>query len=288
MTKKELQEDLLAKLNTLTEERIAQSLTRIIYEDYIEDTEQFPNDELTESEVAKVHGLLEELKKGHPVQYLVGKAMFYNMKLKVSPAVLIPRPETEELVFNLLQLLKAEAKQNDEEMKLASILDVGTGSGCISLVMQKEFPNAKVMAVDISKEALAIAKENAVAQELPVNFQQIDILDRSQWDKIPELDCLISNPPYIPNEEKKLMSPLVLEHEPQQALFVDDAEPLVFYEALAELGIEKLKSGGWMACEINEHRPSETMGVFILKAYTDLQVLKDMSGKYRILVGKKP
>ncbi|MBF9239029.1 peptide chain release factor N(5)-glutamine methyltransferase [Hymenobacter sp. BT683] len=215
-----------------------------------------------------------------PVQYVLGQAFFEDMTLEVTPATLIPRPETEELVrvIKMEQLGRAGLK----------VLDVGTGSGCLALALATALPDAEVLAVDISAEALAVARRNAARYAPAVRFQQVDILQELPADLAPgSLDILVSNPPYVRESERPLMRENVLAWEPATALFVPDEDPLLFYRRLADIGLELLGSGGVLYLEINEALGPETAALLQARAYTDVRVLPDMFGKPRVVRGTR-
>lgn len=193
----------------------------------------------------------------------------------MTDAVLIPRPETEALVDLIV----------DEKKDKPSILDVGTGSGCIAISLALEVPNAKVVALDVSQEALLIAKENAKLLQANVLFIQADFL--SEASTLSEIDFLVSNPPYVMQKEKESMHPNVLNFEPHQALFVEDHDPLIFYKALAEKGQKALKKEGKVFAEINPLLASETKLVFETFGYRDTTLIRDLEGKDRFVVATK-
>ena len=211
---------------------------------------------------------LQRLLKYEPVQYILGYAEFYGLKFKVSPAVLIPRPETEELV----ELIVSEVQKED-----VRILDIGTGSGCIPVSLKDELPDANVSAIDISSDALSIAKENAMANEVDVTFIEMDILREIPVGKY---DVIVSNPPYISHDEKEKMNDNVLIYEPHLALFSDD--PLLFYKRIAEIAPLILNPNGRIYLEVSEFRAKEVLALFAGEG-KDASIVKDMSGKERIV-----
>jgi release factor glutamine methyltransferase len=211
-----------------------------------------------------------------PVQYVLGETEFYGLNFKVNPAVLIPRPETEELVDIVI-------KENvDHHLK---ILDIGTGSGCIAIALQKNLKDAEVVAIDISSDAIDVAKENAKLNNSSVEFRQVDIM--SEIPSLPLFDIIISNPPYVLEKESKLMKSNVLEHEPHQALFVPDHNPLIFYERILFLTREFLLAGGKVYFEINESFGFEIKELMMNLNFTQVEILKDMQKKDRIIKGTK-
>lgn len=220
--------------------------------------------------------ILDELHTGKPLQYVLGKCWFMGREFRVNEQVLIPRPETEELVIWILN----ELQQNQAGK---SLLDVGTGSGCIPVSLKIELPEVKVEACDISEGALALAQENARRAETDVSFFRQDILDTHLWAGMKEYDIIVSNPPYIPATEAQTMEHHVTEFEPHLALFVPDQDPLVFYTALAALGRLKLKPGGAVYCEIHRDFPEATKAVFAAAGYTHVELRKDMQDNWRMI-----
>ncbi|QDH78775.1 peptide chain release factor N(5)-glutamine methyltransferase [Echinicola soli] len=219
---------------------------------------------------------IDELQTGKPIQYILEEAPFYGRDFKVNPSVLIPRNETEELVHLILQ---------ENPKGGIRIMDIGTGSGCIPITLYLEMPQPEVFAIDISQKALHIARTNALKLNAKVTFSAVDILT----DPIParELDILVSNPPYVRELEKAYMHKNVLEHEPSLALFVSDADPLIFYRTIATKGLEALKQGGKLYFEINEAFASEMEQLISDLGYQQVTVHQDLQGKARILSGLK-
>ena len=217
----------------------------------------------------------ERLKIGEPIQYIMGKGPFYGREFIVSSATLIPRNETEELVHMII-------KENPKAG--LRILDIGTGTGCIPISLALEMNNPEVFAVDISEEALEIAKKNGDVLNANVTFSTCDIL--TQTPDVSELDILVSNPPYIPEQEKTQMHRNVLDFEPGLALFVRNEDPLIFYRKIAEKGKQLLKSGGKLYFEINQKYGKDVSELMQNLGYSEVQVLKDLNGKDRIAVGR--
>ncbi len=210
-----------------------------------------------------------------PVQYVLGEARFYGFDFFVTPDVLIPRPETEELV----DAIQKQYKQTDNP----KIIDIGTGSGCIAISLALLLPNADISALDISEKAIEIAKDNIEENEVEVKLYCGDVLTNDLPEN--EYDVIVSNPPYITEKEKELMSSNVLDHEPHLALFVPDDKPLLFYERIAELGLKSLKKGGKLYFEINEQFAKETQAMLVSKGYKNVEVIQDLQDKDRIVVG---
>jgi len=220
------------------------------------------------------HQYIFGLSKNQPVQYVLRESWFCGMKFYVDQHVLIPRPETEELV---------EWVASEYTATPLSILDVGTGSGCIAISLKKKLPVATVHACDISPDALTVARRNAADLEADVDFQLMDILDSRQREYLPTLDLIVSNPPYIPLRDKSSMSPHVVEYEPHIALFVKDEDPIVFYQAIAQLGKERLSPAGALYAEIHEDLAGQVVSAFKKTGYQNIVVRQDMQGKDRMI-----
>ena len=222
---------------------------------------------------------LEQLRKGKPVQYITGETEFYGLSFQVDESVLIPRPETEELV----DLIIKEAR-NTVKAPL-HILDIGTGSGCIAICLKKNLPDSRVAAMDISGDALRIANKNAINNAVDIDFIKDDILEALTTGSV--YDIIVSNPPYITQREKETMHTNVLAYEPHVALFVTDERPLIFYEAIANFAKHSLKSGGFLFFEINENYGKETRDMLMSKQFVDIALINDMQGKNRIIRCRK-
>lgn len=231
---------------------------------------------LSNTEQEQLQSFTLQLQKHQPVQYVLNEAWFAGMKFYVDENVLIPRPETEELLDWI-------AKENARSMRDKKILDIGTGSGCIAIAIKKKMPEAEVWACDISDEALLIARKNADDNKALVDFLPIDFLDRSQWKQIPAVDMIVSNPPYIPISEQAAMSRNVTAFEPHLALFVSEGDPLIFYDAIADFAAKKLLAGGSIYVEIHEEMGGKVSKLFSDKNYGPVELRKDMQGKNRML-----
>ena len=229
---------------------------------------------LTSEQESLLRGIIDRLRQGEPLQYIEGKAPFCGMEFAVNSSVLIPRPETAELVD---WIAREHATQQPR------ILDLGTGSGCIAIALSKQLPQATIEACDISAEALTVAKENARMNEAPVSFFTHDMLDLGT--PLPHsYDILVSNPPYIRQSEAADMSIQVTEWEPHTALFVPDDDALRFYRAIAELGqTEALRPGGHIYVEINQALGKETVALFEAYGYQDVELRKDIYGNERMI-----
>ena len=204
---------------------------------------------LAESDLQPGEEIRRRLSANEPVQYIIGYSWFYDLKFKVNDSVLIPRPETEELVHYIIK--------RKEDWGMARILDIGTGSGCIPITLKKHLPDSEITAIDISNEAIELAKENAKINEVEIGFIQHDILSKDNDIKLASFDIIVSNPPYIGREEKHLLGKNVLGQEPDKALFVVGDDPLLFYRRIIELIPEHLNKGGMVIMEINSERKAE-------------------------------
>jgi len=232
---------------------------------------------VSEIEAIKILEIVDELKQGKPIQYVLGETEFYNCRIKLSPATLIPRQETEELVDIII---KENAGYDGQ------IVDIGTGSGCIAIALAKNMPDAFVFGTDFSAEAIEIAKQNAEINSVKVEFIWEDIFKPA---KILSLNpsIIVSNPPYVRNSEKAFMHRNVLDYEPETALFVDDTNPLIFYEAILEIAAKILQTGGKIYFEINEALGSEMIDLLKKFGYAEIKLIKDINGKERFIKGIK-
>lgn len=222
---------------------------------------------------------LSQLKQERPIQHILGKAHFCELEFRVDENVLIPRPETEELVYWIIN----EVQKGDprEEVK---ILDIGTGSGCIAISLAKNLPNAKAYALDISKKALQIAGENAMDNGVDIVFLEADILSLEGFKD--KFDVIVSNPPYVRELEKLEMKNNVVEHEPGLALFVSDGDPLIFYKIITRLALSHLKKGGVLFFEINQYLGEEMKQLLEAENFSEIELRKDMFGNDRMLKGQ--
>jgi release factor glutamine methyltransferase len=229
---------------------------------------------LSPGDVQEWELIMGRLLKHEPIQYILGEADFYGLKFKVSPAVLIPRPETEELVHLCVQ---------DNKRKVGlDILDIGTGSGCIAVYLKKELPQANVTAIDISTEALAVAKENAELNNVSVTFKQLDILQYHEAETLPQFDIIISNPPYIAESESAGMEANVLNNEPHIALFAPGEDALIFYRVIAAFSKVHLKKRGCIYLEINAAFSQQVAAIFRAEGYENIEIIQDMQGRTRM------
>jgi release factor glutamine methyltransferase len=230
---------------------------------------------IEQRKVESLQQAIVKLQQGMPIQYVLGEAWFYGFIFSVSEHTLIPRPETEELVAWVLSDLNNNISQ-------VNLLDVGTGSGCIPITIAKKISTIKTYGVDISTNALAIAKKNAQTIGSDTQFLQLDFLDTSKWDSLPPVDILISNPPYIAEKEKASMHKNVLDYEPHIALFVPDNDPLIFYKQILLFAEKKLQMNTLIYLELNEALAMQTAALFSSASF-ETTLKKDMQGKYRML-----
>ena len=226
---------------------------------------------LTTEQEALLGNAIERLQKREPIQYILGYSDFCGLRLKVTPATLIPRPETSELI----EWIASEATGNE------SILDIGTGSGCIAVSLASKMPQSTVTAWDISKDALAVATENSKANNCNVEFKHVDILEYQPTGE--QFNIIVSNPPYIKEVEKVEMEANVLDWEPHTALFIPDNDPLLFYRAIAEKGLFMLTPGGKLYFEINRAHGKETMEMLAALGYTNIELRKDFADNDRMI-----
>lgn len=211
-----------------------------------------------------------------PIQYVIAEAWFYHLKFKVNESVLIPRPETEELA----ELLIRDCRSFKRAL---SIVDIGTGSGCIAVAIKKNIPGAIVSAIDISENALKVASENAREHRTEVELIQLDFLDESTWDRLPQYHFIISNPPYVPTKEKEKLAKNVVDYEPHLAIFVPDEDPLLFYKKIADFGLLHLNSNGKIYLEVHQDLAKEAKAIFDT-SYTHTSIKNDMFGRERMLI----
>lgn len=233
---------------------------------------------MSESDLLFFRSVVKRLLNGEPFQYIHGETEFYGLLLKTDARVLIPRPETEELVDWIVKSQSAGMKK---------IVDVCSGSGCITLALKQQFPAADVTGIDVSREALSLSIENATLNQLDVHFEQKDVLLSEPNTEANSIDVIVSNPPYVKENEKIGMQGHVLEHEPHLALFVDDDFPLIFYDKITAFASHALKPGGWLYFEINEQYGPEMVELLKTYAFNQVELKQDLQGKDRMIRGQK-
>lgn len=233
---------------------------------------------ITKAEQLPVFKALDNLKKDKPIQYILGKTEFFGLPFKVNSYVLIPRPETEELVNWILQSVDLESD--------IRILDIGTGSGCIAISLAKKLPNANVYALDVSPEALKVAKQNANLNKVDITFFEVDILISCHAELVSvskNFDIIVSNPPYVRIQEKDQIKPNVLDYEPHLALFVEDNDALKFYRAISDFAVNNLTDNGSLYFEINEYLGTKVKELLEDHKFTNIQLKKDIYNKDRMI-----
>ena len=234
--------------------------------------------EISEAEVQKWEAIISELKTEKPIQYIIGETWFYDSKFYVNEHTLIPRPETEELV----DWIFATEKKNDKKEKL-TILDIGTGTGCIPISLKKNLPQAEVSAIDVSEEALKVAQRNALENKVEINFILQNILETEDLKQ--QFDIIVSNPPYVRNMEKQEIKKNVLAFEPHLALFVEDNDALLFYRKIAQLALKSLTPNGLLFFEINQYLGKETVELLENLGFKNIELKKDIYGNDRMIKG---
>ena len=289
---KQLAENFKNSLAAIYQEDEVQSLFLVILNhflnfsraDYLFKKEQ----EISLDDLQKIESVLEELLKGKPIQYILGETYFYGLPFKVNPSVLIPRPETEELVEWILTVCNKQFSVDSSDGEIVNILDIGTGSGCIAISLKKHLPNAKVFALDIAEDTLETAKQNAILNNVEVEFIKDDILNPIAFEThishlTSHLSIIVSNPPYIKEDEKLEMHQNVLANEPHRALFVSNENPLIFYDAIANFALKNLAENGLLFFEINEYLGKQTVELLKHKGFKNIELKKDMQGKERMI-----
>jgi release factor glutamine methyltransferase len=273
-------ENLKAALSTIYDLREATTISRYIFEDLFKIKQIFSQKTLSINEIEVLKTVQKRLLAHEPWQHVVGFADFYGLKMHVSPDVLIPRPETEELVEWILEGLKPQQ----------TVLDIGTGSGCIPIVLKKRRPNVEVFGLDVSKNALEIAQKNALLNKVQIQWLNIDILKNDEQKKIGEreFDVIVSNPPYILESDKGFMQKNVLDFEPHLALFVTDESPLLFYEKIADVALKHLKENGFLYFEIHQNFGKQTVELLEKKGFKNIILKKDLYEADRMVRGNRP
>lgn len=281
MTMQETYQQLFIQLKKLYDDREAANIANMILEQVTGmgkvDRLLQKSTPLSTIQQTKLKGFIAELLKHKPVQYVLGEAWFAGMPFLVDEHVLIPRPETEELV----QLVASSIMQ--PTTSIINILDIGTGSGCIPIAIKKLLPNAAITSIDVSEKALKIAQQNAINLHANINFQLLDFLEESNWNSLPIFDIIVSNPPYIKQSESAAMAEHVLQYEPHVALFVPDNDALLFYKKIAAFSKNNLAKNGKIMVEINEALGAETVALFNDCGFS-AQLITDMQGKDRFVV----
>ncbi|NML23164.1 peptide chain release factor N(5)-glutamine methyltransferase [Pseudoflavitalea sp. G-6-1-2] len=280
MTLREAKQFLMAELSAVYDTReaanitdwVLESLTSLSRVDRIVKTENL----LSPAQIETLKHYNSELIRHRPVQYVLHESWFHGLRFYVNEHVLIPRPETEELVNLIIE-------DHSNAASALRIIDIGTGSGCIPISLKHNLPQATIYACDVSAGALEVAGKNAKDLGTAIQFIQQDILDATLWQQLPEVDIIVSNPPYIPESDQSSMHTNVLEYEPHLALFVSNEDPLTFYRAIAELAQTKLARSGTVYAEIHEDLGPATMQLFSQYGFAQTQLIRDMQGKDRMI-----
>ena len=281
MTLNDHQQQLLSKLSGMYEPREAANISDWVMENITgwKKIDRVVNKQfmLTDEQVAKLDQVSSDLLKHRPIQYALGEAWFYGMKFYVNEAVLIPRPETEELVEWVVNDFQNKQQQH------FSVLDIGSGSGCIPIAIKKNLAWADVNSCDVSEDALDVASQNADALRTDVLFHQLDFLNAADWEQLGAFDVIVSNPPYIPNEEIVEMEKHVVDFEPHLALFVENENPLIFYKAIADFSVQHLKAKGSVYMETHMALANDVAALFTNELFETAEVRKDLQGKDRMV-----
>jgi len=284
-TVKQVSADFSEQLSTIYDANEVNSLFMMVLENVVNISsakiKAFPETEISTPDSERITNILTRLATGEPIQYILGYTEFYRLTFKVNPSVLIPRPETEELVDWVIKSWQLAVGSWQPPFH---ILDIGTGTGCIPISLKKNLPDAQVSAIDISPEALQTAKENSDLNNVEVNFIENDILNPTNHSLLTiHYSLIISNPPYVTLDDKKLMHTNVTDFEPHTALFVPQDDPLIFYKAIADFASTHLEKGGLLFFEINESYGEQVVELLDSKQFTNIELRKDMSGKDRMI-----
>ncbi len=276
-TLKQIRFHLLSELRQIYMENESDSIVRLVMEHLgyslsvsLREPDHIPDPPVT----AQINAIVADIRSGLPIQYILGQTDFCDLKIQVDKRVLIPRPETEELVEHI----KAGSRESVQR-----IIDLGTGSGCIALALKKHFREAEVWGADISQEALAVAKENGIENSLQVSWINLDLKDPHTLEESILFDLVVSNPPYVMDSERKMMARNVLDFEPESALFVEDKDPLIFYRAIAAFCKIHLTDRGEIWVEINEQFGKECANLFKKEGFSKVRVIKDIHEKDRYI-----
>lgn len=279
MTLKEIHKKFIHALMQIYSEGEASKMTEMIFEYIAKINKQqiiINGNDIVDTDVEnKLDSSLDKLLQHYPIQYLIGYTWFYNLKFMVNEQVLIPRSETEELVHEAIVFLKNSTGKK--------VIDIGTGSGCIPISIKKNITEATIISLDVSEEALAIATKNATENNVVIDFKLINFLEESSYGCFEKFDLIISNPPYIPELEEKLMDKNVTMHEPHIALFVPQEEPQLFYKKIVHFAENHLNDNGKIMLEVHENLAKETALLFTSQNYL-VEIKKDMQGKERMLI----
>jgi len=285
MTTGEIYNDFRNKLKTIYDDREAENICDWVFENVTGlkkwKRRENQNNKLADTDSVKIKTHLGELLKHKPVQYVLQEAWFYKRKFFVNENVLIPRPETEELVEWIVSDFKKE-----KYSKPINIIDIGTGSGCIPVSLKKELPETSITAIDVSDKALSVAKINAEELDATIDFFKVDFLNENEWEMLSRYDIIVSNPPYIPLNEKEILAKNVTEFEPAIALFVENNDPFIFYKKIAGFAKSHLKQSGEIYVEVHEEYAKEAGSIFESSGFL-VEIKNDIYGKQRMIKSTK-
>jgi release factor glutamine methyltransferase len=268
----------------------AASIGKIVMEDVFSVGDLFEEQPFPQENLAKLDAILQRLMTHEPVQYVLGQTDFYGMKLRVTPAVLIPRQETEETVAWVLETvpqLMGDRSPLETANRPFRMLDIGTGSGCIPIALKKKLPAVEMHCLDVSAAALEVARENAAAQGTEVFFHEMDIFDKAAWESLPGFDVIVSNPPYVTEEERTLLPKNVIDYEPHLALFAGGNDAQRFVKVIAGFALQKLNPGGKLFLETNEFYAPATKRILKRKGFVNVELRADLNGKLRMIKAEK-
>ncbi len=289
MTIEQAYNDFLGSINNVYEKREAENITDWIFENVTNlkrlERNADKNVELNFAQEEKLKKYLEEIKNHKPVQYVLQEAWFYKKKFFVNEHVLIPRPETEELVNWIVN--DTQTSEHENHPRKLQILDIGTGSGCIAISINKELKHANVFAIDVSDDALKVAQRNANNLDANINFSRINFLDKKEWESLNMFDIIVSNPPYIPKVEKEKLAKNVTDFEPGIALFVPDNDPFIFYKKISVFAKSHLKTDGKIYVEVHEDYAKKIKDIFEESGFISV-IKSDIYGKERMVSAVNP
>ena len=286
MTVDDLYKNFVGQLKTIYEDRESNNIADWVFESVagVKRLDRISNKQqaISNPAIEKLDNALQQLLHYKPVQYVLGESWFYKMKLKVNEHVLIPRPETEELVEWVIEEIRnKQVEELTAHNSQLTMLDIGTGSGCIAIALKKELATANLLAIDISEDALQVAKKNAQDHNAGIEFKQVNFLDEDAWSSLPSIHIIVSNPPYIPVNDKNKLAKNVAEHEPHLALFVND-DPFIFYKKIAGFAGGHLREDGKIFVEVHEDYANEVQQIFIQKNFK-AEIKKDIFGRDRMI-----
>ena len=285
MTTGEIYNDFRNKLTTIYDNREAENISDWVFENVTGlkkwERRENQNNQLAETDSEKIKTYLQELLKHKPVQYVLHEAWFYRRKFYVNENVLIPRPETEELVEWIISDFKKE-----KHSKRINIIDIGTGSGCIPVSLKKELPETSITAIDVSDKALSVSKKNAKELDATIDFFEADFLNENEWKMLSQYNIIVSNPPYIPLNEKQVLGKNVTDFEPGIALFVENNDPFIFYKKIAGFAKSHLKESGKIYVEVHEEYAKEVGRIFESAGFL-VEIKNDIYGKQRMIKSTK-